>query len=340
MKMNEAAADIKIKVLITGAGGFLGSYIARDLLATGKYEIFSFSRGLYPELSTMGVKQIQGNLKNASDVELATKGIDAVIHTASKVGMGGNLKEFFSTNVLGTRNIINACLKNKVPKCVYTSTPSVAFGHDNLCGVGEETPYPPSYLSYYAATKSQAEQEMLMANSPDFSTVAIRPHLIFGPGDKNLVPRVVKASRSGRLKIIGTGENLVDVSYVENVSRIHVLALEKLSPQSEIAGKAYFFGQGPIKLWDFTNEILIRSGLSPLTKKIPLKVAYFLGMVVECALKFLSLLGIRVENPPMTRFVALQLGCSHYFNHSRLEKDFNPGPMISIEEGLDRMFKI
>ncbi len=329
----------KKKVLITGAGGFLGSYIARDLLSSGRYEVFSFSRGLYPELSLMGVHQIQGDLKNLLDVERATIGIDAVIHTASKVGMGGNQIDFFNTNVLGTRNIINACLKNGVPKCVYTSTPSVAFGTKDLCGVDETTPYPAIYLSHYAATKAQAEQEMLKANSSTFSTVALRPHLIFGPGDKNLVPRIVQAAQRRRIMIIGKGENLVDVSYVENVSRIHVLALEKLGPKSVIAGRAYFFGQGPIKLWDFTNDLLVRSGLVPLNKKIPLRVAYGLGLVIELGLKFLSFFGIYVENPPMTRFVALQLGCSHYFNHSQLEKDFNPGPMISIEEGLNRLFK-
>ena len=339
MKDNSEKTPFKTKVLITGAGGFLGGYIARDLLNSGNYEVFSFSRGLYPELKALGIHQIQGDLKNFLDVERATNGIDAVIHTASKVGMGGNKKDFFITNVIGTRNIINACLKNKVSKCIYTSTPSVAFGDKDLCGVDEDTPYPKTYLSHYAATKAQAEQEILKANSSFFSTVAIRPHLIFGPGDKNLVPRVVEAAKKGRIKIIGTGENRVDVSYVENVSKIHVLALEKLSPDSAIAGKAYFFGQGPIKLWDFTNELLLRSGLSPLTKKIPLKTAYVLGMIIEFVLKIFSYLNIQVENPPMTRFVALQLGCSHYFNHSKLEKDFNPPPMISIEEGLNRLFR-
>lgn len=327
----------KTKVLITGAGGFLGHYIARDLLKTGNYEVFSFSRGIYPELDQMGVKQIPGDLINAEEVGRALEGMDAVIHTASKVGMGGRYEDFYKTNVLGTRNIINACLKNKISRCVYTSTPSVAFGKESLCGVDEKTPYPSAYLSFYAQTKAEAEQLVLKSNSPTLSTVAIRPHLIFGPGDKNLIPRVVEAAAKGRLKIIGDGENLVDVSYVENVSLVHVRALENLNPSSPLAGKAYFFGQGPIKLWDFTNELLKRSGLHPLKKKIPLKLAYVLGFFIEKGAQLLSLAGINIENPPMTRFIALQLGCSHYFNHAQIEKDLGPLPLITIEEGLNRL---
>lgn len=328
----------KTKVLITGAGGFLGQYIARDLLAKGNYEVFSFSRGKYKELEDMGVIQIRGDLQNMNDVIPALAEMDAVIHTASLVGMGGNYDEFYATNVKGTKNIIDSCLKNNVSKLVYTSTPSVAFGNKSLCGVGEETPYPEKYLSYYAATKSIAEKEVLKANGTKLSTVAIRPHLIFGPGDKNLIPRVVEASKQGRLKIIGDGENLVDVSYVENVSMVHVKALENLSPSSPIAGNAYFFGQGPIKLWDFTNEILRREGLAPLTKKIPLKVAYNIGIVIEAIVHFLGFFGVKIDNPPMTRFVALQLGTSHYFSHKKIEMDLGPLNLISVEEGLDRLF--
>lgn len=327
----------KTKVMITGAGGFLGRYIARDLLATGHYEVFSFSRGVYPELNQMGVKQIQGDLKNTQEVQLALKGMDAVIHTAGKVGMGGKYEDFYMTNVLGTKNIISACLKNNISRCVYTSTPSVAFGKESLCGIDESAPYPQEYLSYYAQTKAEAEQLVLKSNSDALSTVAIRPHLIFGPGDKNLVPRVVDAAARGRLKIIGDGENLVDVSYVENVSLVHVRALEALHASSPLAGKAYFFGQGPIKLWDFTNELIKRSGHPPLQKKIPLRFAYILGFFIEKMSQALSVLGINIENPPMTRFIALQLGCSHYFNHSQIEKDLGALPLISIEEGLNRL---
>lgn len=326
----------KTKVLITGAGGFLGGYIARDLMNLGHYEVYSFSRSSYPKLKALGVIERRGDLASYEDVEAALEGMDAVIHTASLVGMWGRYEDFYRTNVLGTENIIKASLKKKVKKCVYTSTPSVAFGEKSLCGADESVGYPKRHLSLYASTKAMAEKIMLASNGPDFSTVALRPHLIFGPGDQNLVPRVVDAAKKGKLKIVGDGENLVDVTYVENASLAHTMALEKLTPDSPLAGKAYFLGQGPIKLWDFTNDLLRRSGEKPVTKKIPLKLAYSIGFIIEMGLKLLRIFNV---HPPMTRFVAMQLGMSHYFSHKNLEKDLGFSPPFTINEGLDKLFE-
>ncbi len=323
------------KVLITGAGGFLGSYIAKKLAVESDYELFSFSRSHYAKLEELGVQQRHGDLKNFQDVKKALEGIDAVIHTASQVGMWGRYEDFYATNVTGTENILRAMKELGIKKLVYTSTPSVAFGSEDLCGVDEKTPYPEKYLTAYAATKSIAEKSVLAANGPLLSTVSLRPHLIFGPGDLNLVPRVIEARQKGRLKIIGDGNNLVDVTYVENAADAHILALKKLSPESAIAGKAYFLGQGPVKLWDFTNEILLHAGLPPVTKKISVRAAYTVGFFIESVLK---LFGIYNIHPPMTRFVALQLGKSHYFSHHNLEQDLGFKPAVSIEDGIKRLF--
>jgi nucleoside-diphosphate-sugar epimerase len=323
------------KVLITGAGGFLGTYIARDLKALG-YEVHSFSRKSYSHLDDLGVIQFQGDLANYNDIESALQGMDAVIHTASMVGMWGRYSDFYRSNVVGTENIISACQKLGVSKCVYTSTPSVAFGKDPLYGVDESVGYPKKYFSIYAETKAIAEQKILAANSPTFSTMALRPHLIFGPGDQNLIPRVVEAAKKGKIKIVGTGKNLVDVTYVENASLAHTMALEKLSPDAAIAGNAYFLGQGPIRLWVFINEILKRSKVKPIKQKVSLRTAYTIGFFVEM---FLKIFRIHDIHPPMTRFVAMQLGMSHYFGHKNLEKDLGFTPKYSIEEGLNRLFK-
>lgn len=323
------------KVLITGAGGFLGSYIARDL-KNKNYDVYSFSRTSSPFLKTMGVHERLGDLKNFVDVKKALEGIDAVIHTASLVGMWGRYEDFFATNVVGTQNLIKAMKELNIKKLVYTSTPSVAFFKESLCGVDESTPYPEEYLTHYARTKSLAEKMVLLNNdNHSFLTVALRPHLIFGPGDKNLIPRVIEAQKKGRLKIIGDGENLVDVLYVENASHAHVLALEALEKNHPIAGKAYFLGQGPVKLWEFTNTVLQKEGLPPVLKKMSLKKAYIIGALIECFLKVFRIYNI---HPPMTRFVALQLGKSHYFDHHNIENDLGFVPAISIEEGLDRLF--
>jgi nucleoside-diphosphate-sugar epimerase len=319
------------KVIITGAGGFLGSYIARTLIAKKEYEVYSFSRSSYPTLINYGVKERQGDLANYQDVLKALDGMDAVIHTASRVGIWGQYDDFYQTNVLGTENILKAMKKLGIKKCVYTSTPSVVFGSESLCGVDESTPYPHKYLSHYAKTKAMAEKLILEANGADLSTVALRPHLIFGPGDMNLIPRVIEAHKKGRLKIIGDGQNMVDVTYVQNAADAHLLALEKLTASHPIAGKAYFIGQGPVKLWDFTNSILINAGLPKLSKKISIRSAYFIGFIIE---SFLKIFKIDMVNPPMTRFIALQLGKSHYFNHHNSENDLAFYPSISIEEGL------
>lgn len=323
------------KVLITGAGGFLGSYIAKELARKGGYELYSFSRSTHPALNQLKVTQRYGDLANYQEVKLALEGMDAVIHTASMVAMWGRYVDFYRTNVTGTENILKAMKELGIKKLIYTSTPSVAFEHDSLCGVDESTPAPVNYLSYYAQTKAMAERLVLLANCPEFSSVALRPHLIFGPGDLNLVPRVIEAQQKGRLKIVGDGENLVDVTYVENAAIAHIMALEKLTPSHPIAGKAYFLGQGPIKLWDFTNTILKKAGLPPVTKKISIHSAYRVGFLLECLFKLFRIYKVQ---PPMTRFVALQLGKSHYFSHHNLEQDLGFRPLISIDEGIERLF--
>lgn len=326
------------KVLITGAGGFLGRYIAGQLLKKN-YHVFSFSRSPHPLLAELGVTQFLGDLKNYDDVKKAMHGMDAVIHTAGMVGIWGRYEDFFATNVIGTENILKAMRACGIKKLVYTSTPSVAFGKESLCGVDESTPYPEHYLTYYALTKSLAEKMVLEAYDPSaldgLVTVALRPHLIFGPGDTNIVPRVIEAHKKGRLKIIGEGDNLVDVLYVENAAAAHVMALEKLERHHPIAGRAYFLGQGPVKLWDFTNAILMKAGLPIVTKKMSLKKAYAIGFMIECLLR----VGRRYNvHPPMTRFVALQLAKSHYFSHHNLLADLGFRPSISIEEGIERLF--
>jgi nucleoside-diphosphate-sugar epimerase len=323
--------DKKEKILITGGGGFLGFYIVK-LLLKNNYSVVSFSRSKYKYLEELNVPQICGDLTNRDDIKNALEDIDAVIHTASKVGMNGRYEDFYQSNYVGTKNLVDAMKFLKINKLVYTSTPSVVFGKNDLINADETTPYPRSYLTYYAETKMLAERYVLNNIDHSFMAVSLRPHLIFGPGDQNLVPRVLEAKKKNKLKIIGNGDNLVDVIYVENAALAHLFALNNLN--SLISGNTYFIGQGPINLWTFTNTILEHYKLEKIEKKIPLWLAYYIGAIIEITLKIFQLHQV---HPPMSRFIALQLGKSHYFNHEKALKDLGNFIEFSIPEGIQKL---
>lgn len=320
-----------MKLLITGAGGFLGRNLAAALQAKG-HAVWNFSRNHHPQLQSIGVETLGGNLQTEGDVLKAFRGMDAVFHVASRVGIWGDYNDYYETNVTGTRNVIKACRANGITKLIYTSTPSVVFNWGDFCGVDETTPYSTHFHGHYAKTKAIAEKMVLQANDNKLATVALRPHLIIGPDDPHLIPRLVAAARAKRLKIVGSGKNLVDVTYIQNAVDAHILAFEKLSPGSPVAGQAYFIGQEkPVALWDFINEILSRYHLPPITKKVPERVAFHIGLFFESWYRFFRING----EPPMTRFVALQFSRSHYFSHQKAKNDFGYEPKISIEQALD-----
>lgn len=320
-----------MKILITGAGGFLGRHLLKDLLKRG-YEVTNFSRSNYPDLKELGVPTIQGDLVDEDAVINACSGMDAVFHLASKVGMWGDYKDYYDINVQGTKNIIKACRINGIKKLVYTSSPSTVFGKKDLCGVNESQSYPRSYLNHYAKTKALAEKEVLKANDCELATVSLRPHLIFGPGDTHLFPRIVEMAKKGRLKQVGDGKNKVDVIYVQNAVDAHLMAFDKLEINSLVAGKVYFIGQEkPVVLWDFIDEILKRYNEKPVDTMISYKAAYTVATILELIYKFFSI----KKEPPMTRFVAKQLSCSHYFSHKNAEKDLGYFPKITTQEALD-----
>ena len=320
-----------MKIVVTGAGGFLGRNLAAALLSRG-HQVWNFSRQNHPQLQAMGVETICGNLQNAADVVAAFKGMDVVFHVASHVGIWGDYDKYYRTNVVGTENVIKACRANGITKLIYTSTPSVVFDGGDICGADETKPYAQHFYNYYSQTKTIAEQMVLKANDEKLCTVALRPHQIIGPDDPHLVPRLVQAAKQGRLKIVGNGKNLVDVTYIQNAVDAHILAFEKLAPQSRVAGQAYFIGQErPVVLWDFINEILARHHLPPITKKVPAGVAFNIGLFFESWYRFFKING----EPPMTRFVAMQFSRSHYFSHEKAKKDFGYEPKIYIEQALN-----
>jgi nucleoside-diphosphate-sugar epimerase len=319
--------------LVTGGGGFLGGAIVRKLLARGE-AVRSFTRSCYPWLSDLGVEQIHGDLGSLADVEKAVAGREVVYHVAAKAGVWGRHADFYSTNVTGTQNIIAACKSQGVRKLVYTSTPSVVHGGGDLEGANESVPYPTHFLAHYPETKAIAERAVLKANGPDLATVTLRPHLIWGPGDPHLIPRVLAKAKAGKLRRIGWRDVKVDVTYVDNAANAHLLAADKLAVGSPVAGKAYFVSDGePVVLWEFLNRVITDAGLPPVTRTVPVWYAKAAGRVLEWVYWLFRLSG----EPPMTRFIADQLSTSHWYDLSAAKRDFGYEPAVSIIEGLKRL---
>lgn len=327
-----------MRILVTGGGGFLGTHIIKELLKNPTYIVTNFSRHAYGHLEDLGVPTFKGDLCKKEDVEkVLDQGFDAIFHVAAMAGVWGKYEDYYNINYLGTKHLIEAAKARKIQRFIYTSTPSVVFNKDDLLGVGEEQPYATEFLTPYAETKTMAEKLVLAANdSQEFLTCALRPHLIWGPGDPHIFPRVIQKGKEGKLKIIGDGENLVDIIFVENAALAHVLAFEHLRPGSNVCGEAYFVGQErPVRLWDFINHVLRYVKVDPVIDSISVDAAYKLGWVLEKAWK---LMGVRKPEPPMTRFVALNLGKSHYFSHAKAKSHFGYHPRVSIEEGLKKTF--
>jgi nucleoside-diphosphate-sugar epimerase len=313
--------------LVTGGGGFLGGAIARRLVGRGD-RVRSLARGDYPELRALGVEAIRGDVADGSAVRKAAEGVDVVFHVAAKAGVWGPYAEYHRANVEGTRAVVDACRSLGVPRLVFTSSPSVAYAGGDQEGIDESRPYPDSYDAPYPATKAEAERIVLGANEPDrLATVSLRPHLIWGPGDNHLIPRLVARARSGRLRRIGSRPNRVDSIYIDNAVDAHLLAADRI-------GRAYFLSPGdPRPLWQLVDAILAAAGAPPSGPPVPPAVAWLAGACLESAYATFRLRG----EPPMTRFLARQLSTAHWFNIDAARRDLGYEPAVSIEEGLERL---
>ncbi len=322
-----------MKALVTGGGGFLGRAIVQRLRERGN-DVRTFQRGRYADLESLGIECFRGDLSNVDTLASAIEGCDVVFHVAAKVGVWGKYREFYNSNVVGTRNVLELCKRYGVAKLVYTSSPSVIFsGHDDG-GLNESAPYPRHYLSPYPETKALAERLVLAANSQQFATIVLRPHMIWGPGDTHIVPRVLKLAQAGRLRLVGDGRNLVDSTYIDNAATAHVLAVDRLACVAPCAGRAYFITNGePLPIAELLGKILSAASLTPDLPSIPPSVAYSLGAVMESLHRVLRLSG----EPLMTRFVARELATAHWFDISASKRDLGYEPAISIDEGINRL---
>jgi len=322
-----------MRALITGGNGFVGLAVVRMLVARG-VACGVVGRGRYPGLEQLGVTVFRGDIQDKDFLTRVFKGYDTVFHVAAKAGIWGPRQEYEAVNVGGTANVIDACRVNRVRNLVYTSTPSVVFNHADINGGDETLPYGESFLCHYAESKARAEQLVLAANSATLRTCALRPHLIWGPGDPHLVPRLLDRGRRRQLRRVGDGTNLVDIAYIDNVAEAHLLAADNLLSSATAAGNAYFISQGkPVNLWGWINDLFRRLGVPPVETAVSFRTAYGIGG----ALEWIYRIGGISSEPRMTRFLAEQLAKSHWFSIARAREDFGFQPRISTDEGIERL---
>jgi nucleoside-diphosphate-sugar epimerase len=320
-----------MKVLVTGGGGFLGSAICAQLAATG-HGVRAFHRSR--SAAANNVEWRKGDIVDRDAVVAAAEGVDAIVHSAGKVGAWGAPAEYHATNVHGTENVLAACARHGIRKLVFTSSPSVVQRGRDIEGADESLPYPVHFASVYAQTKALAEQRVLAANGAQLATVALRPHFIWGPGDPNLLPRVLARARAGRLRLIGRVSKRVDIVHVDDAARAHVLALGKLDIGSPVAGKCYFISQDdPITHVRLFNAWLEAAGLPSETRRIPVWLAQCLAATLETAYRAAG----ASSEPPLTRFIVEEFSTSHWFDIGAAKRDLGYAPQVDFAEGMRRL---
>ncbi len=321
-----------MKVLVTGGGGFLGQAIVRQLLARGD-TVSAINRSAYPELEALGVTCHRGDIADAKAVMQACEGVEAVIHVAAKAGPGLYAPDFVAANIDGTQNVLNACGEHGIRYLVHTSSPSVVHGGGDIDGGDESLPYPDHFAAPYPATKAEAEKRVLAASSDNLKTCALRPHLIWGPGDNQLLPRLIEKNRAGRLRVPAP-EKLIDTVFIDNAARAHLQALDNLTTSGTAAGKAYFISNGePLPVYDILSRLLEAYGETPRVRTVPKSVAMAVATVVEGIWRVLK----KRSDPPLARFVVEHLATAHWYDLSAAKRDLGYDPEVSIAEGLERL---
>jgi nucleoside-diphosphate-sugar epimerase len=321
-----------LKTLVTGGGGFLGSAIVRLLRARGD-EVTVVARGDYPELKSLGVALVRADITDLPALTGAAEGCDIVFHTAAKAGVWGSFESYHKPNVVGTEMLLAACLATRVPKLVFTGSPSVVFdGRDQVNGTSA-LPYAKPPASHYSATKAASERLVLKANSKQLATVSLRPHLIYGPSDPHLVPRVIDRAAKGRLALVGDGTNQVSLTFIDNAAMAHVQAADRLTFEAPCAGRAYFINDPePVIFGEWLTTLVARLGLPPIKRRFSIPAAVAIGGVLEVVWTALRLGG----EPPLTRSVARNLGISHSYSIEEAVRDFGYAPPVKAEDGFEQ----
>lgn len=326
-----------MKAVVTGGGGFVGGGICRRLRDLG-HDVTAIGRRPHEELAAEGIRIAIQDLTAAtarSFLAALFAGVECVFHTAAHVKMWGPREAFVRGNVTATNNVIAACREAGVAKLVFTSSPSVVAADHDLRGVDESQPYPPSFKAFYPETKAAAERAVLENHGHSLKTIALRPHLIFGPGDTNFVPTILKRARAGRLVQVGDGTNLVDLTFIDDCISAHVLAANVLDERPAAGGRAYFISQGsPVRLWEWIGRVLELHDAPPVRRRLSATTARLLATVAEGAWRTFGL----ASDPPLTRFLAEEMATDHYFDITAARRDLGYAPSCTVWEATERTF--
>jgi 2-alkyl-3-oxoalkanoate reductase len=322
-----------VRALVTGAGGFLGQALVRRLLKEG-WSVRGLSRGDYPELRKEGAETVSADVADAPAVAAACKDVEVVFHTAAKVGLWGRYQDYYRANVEGTRHVLSGCRSAGVKALVFTGSPSVVFDGTDCDGWDESAPYPDGFDSHYSRTKALSEEMALAADGPSLKTISLRPHLIWGPGDRQIFPRIVERGKAGKLRRIKGYNKLVDTTYIDDCVESHWLAAKNLLAGGSAAGRAFFISQGdPRPLWEIIDSFLKIAGVPPVEKEVAKPVASAAAIVLEAGYRVLRI----DREPPLTRFLVGQLSTAHWFDISAARRELGYAPKVAIEDGLKRL---
>lgn len=326
-----------MKVVVTGGGGFVGGAICRRLRQLG-HDVTALGRRPHPDLTAEGIHTAVQDLAAAgaeTGLSAIFAGADCVFHTAAHVKMWGPREAFVRGNITATHNVIAACRAAGVAKLVFTSSPSVVAADRDLRGVDESQPYPSRYRALYPETKAAAERAVLAAHGTGLKTIALRPHLIFGPGDTNLVPTILRRARAGRLVQVGDGLNLVDLTLIDDCVTAHLLAAAALDKQEAAGGRAFFISQGtPVRLWEWIGRVLALHGLPPVRRRMSASTALRVATVAEGLWRTLGL----ASDPPLTRFLAEEMATDHYFDISAARRELGFVPSCDVWQATEQSF--
>lgn len=323
--MGDAEIDVIMKVLVTGATSMIGRSTVEELLRRG-HSVSVLQRGA----STLPVTTFRGDIRDGEIVAQAVSGCDVVIHAAAKVGLVGSYKEFYDVNVRGTQNVIHAAKASSCRGVVYVSSPSVSYSTTPVMGASSP-PAIDDVLGHYSKTKSIAER--IVTSDQEMSMVALRPHLVWGPGDTQLVGRIVERARNGRLVLVNEGQAIVDSTYIDNVADALCSAAERIGLVENLDGRALVVSNGePRSVAELVEKICQAAGVSFSPRSVNLRTAVLLGWGMEKLFTFLPR-----KEPPLTAFTAYQLGISHWFDIRDTEELLNWTPKVSLDEGFRRL---